>query len=248
MAFARSVVPELLDNLVASDPAAIRSRQDLKRVHQAMGTRSILLRALGNFNIRESSAPLRILELGAGDGSLMLAVAQAQKPRWNSVELCLLDRQALLDPSTTAAYAGLGWKVTSEVADVNDWAIAMTQSSYSAQPVARWDLIVANLFLHHFDGEQLSTLLGAIALVSERFVACEPRRSRLALVASQLIGAIGVNAVTRTDAVLSVRAGFAGNEISDSWPAPNLAWESREYPAGRFSQCFVAARTTAAGA
>lgn len=239
----RSVVPELLDGLAASDPAAIRSRTDLKRVHRAMGTRSILLRALGNFNFRGPARPLRILELGAGDGSLMLAVAQAQKPRWACVDLCLLDRQPLLDPATTAAYAELGWTATNQVADVHDWAIAATRSQYSAAPPARWDLVVANLFLHHFDGEQLASLLGAIAMSSERFVACEPRRSRLALVASQLIGIIGVNAVTRTDAVLSVRAGFAGTEISNSWPAPNLAWESREFPAGRFSHCFVAART-----
>jgi hypothetical protein len=134
------------------------------------------------------------------------------------------------------------------VADVHDWAKATIQASYAGAHPARWDLIVATLFLHHFDGEPLATLLSAIALGGERFVACEPRRSRGTLLASQLIGALGVNAVTRADAVTSVRAGFAGTEITDLWPAPTTAWESREHAAGRFSQCFEAARTTEAAA
>lgn len=244
MAFARTVEPELLDSLDADDPSAMRSRQDLKRVHRAMGTRSILLRALADFRMQRREGPLRILELGAGDGTLMLSVARALEPSWAPVELTLLDRQALLEPPTIAAYARVGWVATSQVSDVHDWAATMIQTSYSAQPAARWDLIVAALFLHHFDGEPLTTLLSAIALGSERFVACEPRRSRVALWASQLIGTLGVNAVTRADAVASVRAGFVGSEITDLWPAPTTAWEAREHAAGRFSQCFVAARTT----
>lgn len=247
MALARTVLPELLDDLAIDDPDAMRSRKDLKRVHQAMGTRSILLQALGNFRIPKQDRPLRILELGAGDGSLLLSVAQALKPSWAAVELTLLDRQALLAPTTTAAFAGLGWIVKDQVSDVHDWAASTLQSNFSAEPLLRWDLIVTSLFLHHFEDQLLTPLLGAIALGSDRFVACEPRRSRPTLLASQLIGALGVNAVTRTDAVLSVRAGFIGTEITDLWPAPTTAWESREYAAGYFSQCFVAARTTAVG-
>lgn len=248
MALARTVVPELLDNLAVDDPAARRSRRDLKRVHRAMGTRSILVRAFGDFRLPQVERPLRILELGAGDGTLMLSVARALAPGWGRVQLTLLDRQALLEPTTIAAYAQLGWRANGQVADVHDWAATMIRSSYSAQPEVRWDLIVTTLFLHHFEGEPLATLLSAIARGSERFIACEPRRSSVVLLASQLIGTLGVNAVTRTDAVLSVRAGFTGHEITDLWPAPNTDWEAREYAAGAFTQCFVAARTTAVGA
>ena len=248
MPIARSVVPELLDTLAIDDPSAVRSRQDLKLVHRAMGTRAILLRALGEFRIERQEKPLRILELGAGDGSLMLSVARALEPSWAPVELTLLDRQALLDTATIGAYAQLGWAVKGQATDIHDWAATTIQGSYSAAPSARWDLIVTTLFLHHFESESLTRLLSAIALGTERFVACEPRRSRVTLLASQLIGTLGVNAVTRADAVTSVHAGFVNTEITDLWPAPSTAWESREHAAGRFSQCFVAARTTEAGA
>jgi len=62
----------------------------------------------------------------------------------------VLDRQALIEPATVAAYARLGWIATAQVEDMRDWATAMTKSGYSAQPLQRRDLIVANLFLHHF--------------------------------------------------------------------------------------------------
>jgi hypothetical protein len=73
------------------------------------------------------------------------------------------------------------------------------------------------------------------------FVACEPRRSALALGASRLVGLIGCNEVTRYDAPISVRAGFAGRELSGLWPAGG-AWQLREGARGLFSHCFVAGR------
>ena len=74
MSLRRRVEPELLDSLPAEDPRAQRSRNDLRRIHRAMATSSIAQRALdrGMAGFRPST----ILELGAGDGSLMLRLAQ----------------------------------------------------------------------------------------------------------------------------------------------------------------------------
>jgi hypothetical protein len=47
--------------------------------------------------------------------------------------------------------------------------------------------------------------------------------------------------VTRHDAVISVRAGFAGRELSALWPDRDR-WLVIEGPAGRFSHRFVAQR------
>ena len=58
----------------------------------------------------------------------------------------------------------------------------------------------------------------AVLAAPMRCAACEPRRSRFALGASHLIFFLGANAVTRNDGVLSVRAGFIGNELGAAWP------------------------------
>lgn len=238
----RTVAPETLDGLAENDPDAMRSRRDLQRVHRVMGTQRIMQRVLGGMGLRRPGAvPLKVLELGAGDGTLMLGVAQMLKADWPAVEITLLDRQRLVTPATLAAYAQVGWSGTVQVVDVLDWASAPS-GPLQAGPVAQWDVIVANLFMHHFEGAALATLLAAIELRTQRFFACEPRRARLALAASHLIGAIGANAVTREDAVLSVHAGFQGTEISELWPGQSGQWKVKEHPAGLFSHCFLAER------
>ncbi|WP_394757386.1 class I SAM-dependent methyltransferase [Rhodoferax sp.] len=239
----RIVAAETLDGLAVDDPAAMRSRRDLRRVHHAMGTRSIVHRALRDAAAaRRKTGPLRVLELGAGDGSLMLGVARALAPAWPQVELTLLDAQALVDRATIKRYGELGWHVVAKVGDVLNWAASASDPLLPDRATARWDLIVSNLFVHHFEGAQFAALLNAIAARTDRFFACEPRRAWLALAGSHLIGAIGVSAVTREDAVLSVHAGFRGNELTALWPTQTVDWQLREYSAGLFSHCFRAER------
>jgi predicted nicotinamide N-methyase len=238
---ARRVLPEVLDSLHSQDPLAVRARRDLRTVHRAMGTRRILLRALAKLRSTwPTGRPLRVLELGAGDGRQLLEVARCMQPGWPAVELTLLDRQALLRPSTQQAYRALGWNAVACVGDVFD--VALWRADPAQAAVRRWDLVLVNLFLHHFQDAPLQSLLADVAASSDRVLACEPRRAHLAWAGSHLIGLLGVNAVTREDAVLSVQAGFRAQEISDLWPAANPTWCLREYPAGLFSQVFSAQR------
>jgi 2-polyprenyl-3-methyl-5-hydroxy-6-metoxy-1,4-benzoquinol methylase len=202
----------------------------------------ILLRGLKAMTaLHPKGMPLRVLEIGAGDGSLMLGVAQALASAWSDVELTLLDRQPLLDAATVASYREVGWTVTQKVGDVIDWA-ADTVNQLEEPVLTRWDLIVANLFLHHFESAQLALILRAIAKRSRRFFACEPRRDWLALAGSHMVSVIGANHVTREDSVLSVHAGFNGDELTDLWPEQDGPWQVQEYSAGLFSHCFRAER------
>jgi hypothetical protein len=186
---------------------------------------------------------LRVLELGAGDGRQLLAVARRLQPRWPAVELTLLDRQALVTQQTQQSYAALGWNVQTCIGDALDAALWRSQPPWAG--VQRWDLVLANLFLHHFADAPLRTLLADIAASTDCLLACEPRRAPLAWAGSRLVGLLGVNQVTRTDAVLSVQAGFSGRELSALWPTAGSAeasWRLREYPAGLFSQVLAAQR------
>lgn len=239
----RIVAEEVLDHLAPNDPAARRSRRDLVRVHRAMGTRSIVLRGWrGLLAPAAAGRSLRILELGAGDGSMLLGVARTLAPRWPQVQLTLLDRQDIVSAATEKEYADLGWTAQIQIDDVLAWAVRPFEKM-PGTGMARWDLITTTLFLHHFEDRLLSLLLAAVASRTDRFFACEPKRSWLPLAGSHLIGAIGANAVTREDAVLSVRAGFRGNEITAAWPRAGGPWQTRESSAGIFSHCFSASRS-----
>ena len=235
---ARVLEPETLDHLAADDPAAERARRDLRRVNAVMGARRILERALARA-LPAGRSGLRLLEIGCGDGRLLLDVAKRNRERWPAARVDLLDRLPIVDAATLAAYAECGWQARPVAADVLDWA--------RADDVERWDAVVANLFLHHFDGEALQSVLAGCARRADRVVACEPRRSAFALAASHLIVFLGANAVTRHDGIASVRAGFVGDELTSLWPEPSGAWRLAEYEDGPFTHCFCAMRRSAAG-
>jgi len=228
MGFQRTIERELLDWLPASDPDAKGSRRDLQRLNVLMGHAGIFKRALLEFWQHKSPS---ILELGAGDGTLMLAIARLLSPRWSDIDLTLLDRHQLLSEESRKDFAALRWNVETVTADVF--------SFLDNEQASPYDIILTNLFLHHFPERDLARLFDKIASLGQLFVAVEPRRDWRALMASRALWAIGCNDVTRHDAQVSVRAGFTEKELSQLWPKVH-GWELRDQAAGLFSHCFVA--------
>jgi hypothetical protein len=225
---ARVLEPEWLDELPADDRRARRSRADLRRINFLMGNARLLARVLGAH--LPAAGALRIADLGAGDGSVMLRVARRLgRP---GVEVTLVDRAPAFTPSTIEGLSKIQCRARIAAEDVFD---------FLSRPGPRFDAIVANLFLHHFEGRQLDRLLALAAAKAPLLIACEPRRSGFALQASRLLWLLGCNDVTRHDAVVSVRAGFRGDELSTAWPRAS-GWTLLERPAPPFSHLFVAKR------
>lgn len=227
---ARRLEGEWLDELPADDPRARRSRADLRRINALMGNARIVVSALKPFF---PGHPRTMVELGAGDGAFALRVARfLSAPR---LDMTLVDRQRIVAPETMAAFEAA--RVATVVAqdDVFDWL---------GRDGPRVDVVMANLFLHHFEDEPLARMLSLAARRARVFVACETRRSGFALAGARMLGAIGCNDVTLHDAVVSIRAGFRDGDLSALWPAGG-AWALREEARGLFSHLFVARRLDA---
>ncbi len=224
----RVVVAERLDHLSPDDPAAIASRRDLLRINRLSAQPAIAARALRRHARRP---PRRILEIGAGDGRSSVLLARRLAAGWPGVTLVLLDRQAIVDPGVRRELDAVGWRAEPAVADVFDWLKAPTGGPF--------DAVIANLFLHHFE-DRLPELLAGAARLAPLFMATEPRRDAVTLASSRLVALIGANAVTRHDAPASVRAGFAGRELTALWPP--AGWRTEERRAGPFTHLFVASR------
>lgn len=226
----RVVEGEQLDELAPADPVALRSRRDLRRINAWMANARIMAGAL-----RESfpGPPRAIAELGAGDGTLMLRIARRLGGAWQNVKTTLVDRQDVFDRTAMMRLQELGWPVRLVVADAMDWL-----ATRKLDPDA---VVVANLFLHHFSNKSLVNLFENASIKARCLIAVEPRRSPLALCFARLLWLIGANAVTRHDAVLSVRAGFVGADLSSLWPADG-GWQLEERQAGWCSHLFIARR------
>src|SRR6187549_3496739 len=101
----RLVEPELLDSLAPDDPSAVWSRRDLRRINWWMRNERHLANAISSVK-RE---PMIILELGAGDGTSMLRVAERLGSKGG--QLYLLDREPVIKKETIDRFSRFGWSV-----------------------------------------------------------------------------------------------------------------------------------------
>ncbi len=191
-ALRRQVIPELLDALPHEDPAAIWSREELHFINHFMGNHRWICRILQE---QEMGNP-RILELGAGDGSLArLALSKgiAQPAQWSALDL---------------APAPADWPQE---------AMWHQGDLFALPALPDTEIIVANLFLHHFEKDQLKKLGARLPESCRLFIACEPARRRLHTLQGHLLSAlVDLSPVTHHDMLVSIRAGFLGDELSQA--------------------------------
>lgn len=152
----RLVLPEILDHLPPDDPAAVRSRRDLRWIDKFLGNSRWICRKLRDWPAAE------VLELGAGEGRLLRRLHRAFRAR-NLHGVDLAPRPGDLPEK-------IGW----EQGD-----FLRGEEPFSAE------VVVCSLVLHHFEERDLA-LLGRKLAKARVLVICEPWRHRLPLVLSHL--------------------------------------------------------------
>jgi len=182
----RIVEPEILDTLSPEDPEAKRSRADLRFINRMMGGEAWILREL-----KKLAGVECVVELGAGEGCLASSI-KAGLPDVRVVAVDLIGAPELLDD-------GVEWVQGNVLSEV-----------YTVGPNT---VVVANLFLHHLDNEEL-VLLGQRVRGAKAVLFAEPYRSGFALFWARLIYSF-VGRVTRYDMLVSIRAGFRDGELEE---------------------------------
>src|SRR5262249_29255228 len=137
MSLPRRVEPELLDQLPAHDPRAIRARRDVRRANTLMMNAAIMASALAEHGAGQQ--PRTIVDLGSGDGQFMLRVARRLARRWPGVTVILQDQQDIVSRATRDAFAALRWRVETSATDIFDFLADARPSGV--------DIVTSNLFL-----------------------------------------------------------------------------------------------------
>lgn len=187
----RTVQPELLDSLPHHHPHARASRRDLRLIHAFMGTQGWFARELRT-RLRPGD---RLLEIGAGEGDLLLS----------------LRHRGLLPPNLAVTALDLAPRPPS-------WPSAWAWRQDDLAAFSAWhavDVVLVSFLLHHFEDAFLAAL-GAAWQAAPRprlLVVQEPARSRLHQVQLRLLYPFGLHAVTRHDARVSISAGFRPPEL-----------------------------------
>lgn len=188
---ARVLQPELLDTLPPDDPDAMRAREEMLQVNGIMGNHRWIERMVR----RHREEGWRVTELGAGDGALSLRLLEAGCV--TEADLHAFD----LAPRPEQWPAVAHW----------------TQGDVLAQALPDTEIVVANLFLHHFTTEQLRMLGGHLSSATRLIVAAEPaRRWIYSLMGRVFCEVTELNHVQRHDMQASIRAGFRGRELREA--------------------------------
>jgi len=207
----RVVVSELLDHLAPDDPEARRSRRDLRRINFLMGNERWACRAARRF---PAVAAVGISEIGAGDGRLSEKLT-AQFPLVPVTAYDLAPRPPGLDTR-----------------------VRWIQGDLFAQPRPEpGGMVVANLFLHHFERDALLAL-GRWMEEAEVVIFNEPDRAVLPHFLGGLLWP-WINRVTRHDMHVSISAGFARGEIAALLGLDPRVWQFGETSRWRGGRCVI---------
>ncbi len=210
----RSVVPEILDHLPPEDPRAIRTRRDLRMLNFLMGNEAWIVRTLRKF---PQQALCGIADIGAGDGQLTQKIA-ANFPKAAVAAYDLAPR-----PANLAAR------------------IIWHQGDLFTMPApAAGGVLVANLFIHHFEAEALIEL-GKWLQGFQMLIFCEPNRGVLPHGLARLMHPF-VNDVTRHDMRVSITAGFVAGELAELLGLDASRWHIQESSTWRGTRRMVASR------
>jgi hypothetical protein len=189
MAIGRVIHREILDHLPSDDACAVRARQDLRTINALMGNVRWMRKALRSLTNKPGAPqPLRLVEVGAGDGSL----CRKLRTWFPTAKITGLDLAAR-PPNLPA---DISWRQGDLVDKLPD---------------CEGNCLCGVMILHHFRDEQLATI-GQIASRYRMLCFCEPWRARFPYFLGALMRPFCGN-VTRHDLPASIDAGFVPGEL-----------------------------------
>jgi len=191
---------EWLDDDLGTPAEIKRSFDDLWRINRWLGGVSGCLHLLDRYFARRDSRRVRVLEVGAGD-SRLAAYLQAELERRNrSVEFVALDRR-LSHLRNGNPSAGRLLRIVGDVSDL-------------PFPKESFEVVICNLFLHHFSESEAVKLLRRLGEVaSDAVLINDLERHPLPYFFIRLAWPFARSRITRHDGAASVRQAYTKDEL-----------------------------------
>jgi hypothetical protein len=195
---------ELLDDPRADPRAVERELRDIARLNALFGGTHAVVDALEPFFRKGRGSTWALLDVGTGLGDVPRAVARAA--RRHGIELRLFGVELSRAAAASARRAGRGAPLALILGDGG--ALPLEPRSV--------DVVIASQVLHHLPPAVAIQWIAKLGAVARRaVVVADLRRSRLAMAGVWLASfPLGFGAVTRHDAVLSLRRGYTRAEMN----------------------------------
>jgi len=200
----RATEPELLDRRDTDAPEVARSLRFCAMVNRFMGGTRVVRKFLQAELARASAdRPLRVLDIGASDANIALAVSRWAARSGRNVEFICLEHNP--HAARVARQAVLA---------ANDSRVEVVEGDiFTHQPDEPYDCAIGSMFFHHLTDEEILALIERLRTFVRRSVLVNDLRrcvvSYRKLVAISWLLAPAV----RHDALLSIRRGFKTWEL-----------------------------------
>jgi 2-polyprenyl-3-methyl-5-hydroxy-6-metoxy-1,4-benzoquinol methylase len=140
----RSTAPERMDDPAAPREAVAAALADLARINRLSLAARPTLRWLDEVVRRTGARRLSVLDVGAGGGDMLAAIARWGARRGVAVALTGLDRSPWAAAQAAAAGVPARW---------------ITADLFALDPAERFDVVLCSLFAHHLDDAALPRFL-----------------------------------------------------------------------------------------
>ena len=198
----RTLTAELLDDDLGSRDEIAKSFDDLWRINRWLGGVRSNVILLERVFERAGRDHLRILDVGAGDARLAKSLKRRLKRRELNAEFVALDRRPSHLRNGDTRDEGL----PAVAADAFDFPF----------PAGAFDVVMCNLFFHHFSGERALELLRRMAAIAGRAVIVNDlERNLLPYIFIQIAYPFARSRITRHDGPASVRQAYTREELHD---------------------------------
>lgn len=199
----RTSIPEKMDDLCLGERELKEALADIRRVNRLLGGDAASLSGLRPHLAKTGPRPLKVVDLGCGDGAFLRVLASRCRS---------LDIKAEL----------IGW-------DMNPKSLQLARNASASFPEIRYECrnvldfptlpvnshVVCNLFLHHFSDQDIARLItNWIEQKSPSILINDLHRHPLAYYLFRLFGAIFMKSgVARHDGAASIRRGFRKSDL-----------------------------------
>lgn len=197
----RSTLPEIMDQNNLAERDVVAALRDIEKVNIYLGGYNVILNALNQLNWKKNS--ISILDIGSGGGDTLKAVADWAKKANINVHLIGLD----INPIMTN-YALLNCKEYSNINFETSNVFEKKSLNYKA------DIVMCNLFCHHFDELELIKLLKRMNdLCNFKIIINDLHRTWFAYYSIKIITKLFSNSyMVKYDAPLSVARSLTKDE------------------------------------
>lgn len=196
----RRTSTEWLDDDRGTPQEIERSLDDLWRINRWLGGVSSNLYLLERFFRRNGTLPVRILDVGSGDSRLAGRLRNELLRRNLRAEFFVLDRRLTHLEKGNPLACGL-FPVAADV-----FALPFPEASF--------EVVMCNLFFHHFSGLMALELLRRLAAVASRaLLVNDLERHALPYLFIRLAFPFARSRITRHDGPASVRQAYTREEV-----------------------------------